>query len=67
METLREEPDHRGGVAASSGAILEGLRQSQAHTDILGQFIRREATRQALTHTTAATAAEPAIYQGVEL
>ena len=60
-ETLRNELDH----PASRKAIVEGLRQSHAHTDVVGHAIRKEATRQAFTHT--APAPEPTIYRGIEL
>ncbi len=66
-ETLRDELDRPGGLSASRDAIAEGLRQAQAYTDILGQTIRREARRQALTHPYGTPAAEPTIYQSVEL
>ena len=66
-ETLRDELDHPGGPQPGRDAILEGLRHAQAHTDIVGQTIRREATRQAFTHPYGSPAAEPTIYQSVEL
>jgi ATP-dependent exoDNAse (exonuclease V) alpha subunit len=65
-ETLRDELEHVAPTAASRDAIREGLRQSQAHTDIVGQIVRREARRQAFAHPSA-PAAEPTIYRGVEL
>ncbi|HEV3230076.1 MAG TPA: hypothetical protein VGY97_11410, partial [Solirubrobacteraceae bacterium] len=65
-EVLREELDHRGRGAARTEAILEGLRQSQAHT--LDQTIRRLVTRrQAFTKSQSTPSPEPSIYQGVEL
>jgi hypothetical protein len=46
-ETLRDELEIHNGRAVSRNAIVDGLRQSQAHTDIVGQTVRREARRQA--------------------
>lgn len=63
-ETLRGELDLHDG-AAHRKAIVEGLRQSNAHTDIVGQAVRKEATRRAFTPS--APAPEPTIYRGVEL
>jgi hypothetical protein len=64
-ETLRDELDLHEDRAAARKAIVEGLRQSHAHTDVVGRAIRKEATRQAFTHS--APAPEPTIYRGVEL
>jgi hypothetical protein len=64
-QVLREELDHHGRTAASMEALLEGLRQSQAHT--VEQVIRRQARQQALTQSHATPSPEPSLYQGVEL
>jgi ATP-dependent exoDNAse (exonuclease V) alpha subunit len=65
-EVLREELDHRGGPAARTEAVLEGLRQSHAHT--LDQTIRMMVTkRQAFTQPQSTPSPEPNINQGVEL
>jgi len=64
-ETLRHELDLQQERTVSRKAVIEGLRQSQAHTDVIGQAIRKEATRQAFAHS--APAPEPTIYRGVEL
>jgi conjugative relaxase-like TrwC/TraI family protein len=65
-ETLRDELDQSAPTGANRDAIREGLRQSSAHTDIVGQTVRREARREAFAHP-AAPPPEPTIYQGVEL
>ncbi|HMC38947.1 MAG TPA: MobF family relaxase [Acidimicrobiales bacterium] len=65
-EALRGELDHSSPITANRDAIRQGLRQSQAHTDIVDQTVRREARRQVFAHP-AAPPLEPTIYQGVEL
>ncbi len=65
-ETLRDERHLHEDRAAPRKAIIESLRQSDAHSDVVGQVVRREARRQAFAHP-AAPAPEPTIYQGVEL
>jgi hypothetical protein len=64
-ETLRDELHLDQDGAASRKAIVEGLRQSHAHSDVVARAIRKEATRQAFTHP--APTPEPTIYRGVEL
>ena len=64
-ETVRDELDLPDDWPAARKAIVEGLRQSNAHTDVVGQHVRREARRQAFAHT--APTPEPTIYRGVEL
>jgi len=64
-ETLRDELHLHEDRAAPRKAIIEGLRQANAHTDVVSHAIRKEATRQAFTHT--APTPEPTIYRGVEL
>jgi len=64
-ETLRDEHDLQEDRADPRKAIVEGLRQSDAHGDVVGQIVRREARRQAFAHP--ASAPEPTIYRGVEL
>jgi conjugative relaxase-like TrwC/TraI family protein len=66
-ETLRDELDHPSITAPGIDALVDGLRQCQAHTGILGQASRRETTRQALTQARSEPAPEPAIYQGIDL
>jgi conjugative relaxase-like TrwC/TraI family protein len=65
-EALRDELEIHNGRAVSRNAIVEGLRQSLAHTDVVGKTVRQEARRQAFAHP-AAPPLEPTIYQGVEL
>jgi hypothetical protein len=64
-EVLREAVGRLPGAAASRDAILEGLRQSQAHT--LEHLLRREATRQAFAQSRDTASPEPGVYRGVEL
>jgi len=64
-ETLRDELDHPGGGTPRRDALVDGLRQARAHT--LGQTIRQEAKRQALTHPEDTPAAQAATYRGAEM
>jgi hypothetical protein len=44
-ETLRDELQLHEDPAAPRKAIIEGLRQSHAHTDVVARAMRKEATR----------------------
>jgi hypothetical protein len=66
-ETLRDELHHPDGPASGRDALVDGLRQTQAHTDIVGQTISQEAKRQALTHHEDTPAAQAATRRGAEL
>ena len=66
-ETLRDELDHPGGGTPRWDAIVEGLRQTQAHTNRHDQIIRREAARQALPPTERSPAPQRNVYQGREV
>ena len=64
-ETLRDELDLHDDRAATRNAIVEGLRRANAHSDVVGRAVRKEAARQAFSHP--APALEPTLYRGVEL
>jgi conjugative relaxase-like TrwC/TraI family protein len=64
-ETLRDELDQPRRPTRGPDAILEGLRQAEAHS--LNQTVRREARRQVFTQPHAAPTPQPTVYQGVEL
>jgi len=64
-ETLRDERDQQSRSARGQDAILEGLRQTHAHS--LNETIRREARRQAFSPTPSSPAPVPTIHHGIDL
>jgi conjugative relaxase-like TrwC/TraI family protein len=63
-ETLRRELDLHHDHPAPRKALAEGLRRSNAHRDIVGQAVRKEAARQAFNHS--GPTPERTIYQGIQ-
>jgi conjugative relaxase-like TrwC/TraI family protein len=64
-EILRDELDRQGRSAEGRAAIVEGLRQTYAHS--LNQAIRRQTKRQPFMAAESSAVLEPTNYRGVEL